>query len=151
MTEPYARAARKIVAWEEPPETRGGTQPSIYTPIAAELRNNPGKWARLDDRYNSNSAYQFVLSVRHGKPRAFSPAGSFEAEHDGATPYVRYVGEPEDNAPLDLTSTGVSAAPDPAVVRQWARRVGLGVSERGAVPQRIVEAYLEGDPTVAFS
>lgn len=39
--------------WEEPPPKRGGRRSTLTEEIVAELRANPGRWARLPDRWSS--------------------------------------------------------------------------------------------------
>jgi hypothetical protein len=132
---------RKIVAWEDPPPQTAG---SIYQPIADELREHPGAWARLDDRFSESAAQAFASFVRNGKVSAFKPAGEFEARHAGKSVWVRHIG-------AQLPAPGTRSFIDPQAVRLWARRHGIAVADQGRVPQRIMEAYEAGDPELAFT
>lgn len=88
------------LVWEDPPESKSrkpGSQSHRYDLIAAVLRENPGRWARL-----GTGTSGIVTHIRRGRAPAFRPAGAFEATTRGrkgtqATVYIRYVGEPTDD------------------------------------------------------
>lgn len=86
--------------WENPPKRREVVeekpQPSSAV-VAERLRNRPGRWARVRQFDNRNTAYVYANTISHGRTRAFEPAGSFEAvsrkNGQGVHVYARFVGE----------------------------------------------------------
>lgn len=56
------------VQWEEPPEDSAPRRRGIVTPeFLAELRANPGKWARVDNSWDKRgAAMSYANSVRNG-------------------------------------------------------------------------------------
>lgn len=82
------------IVWEDPPASnKGGGVRRLLFEFAAELRKNPGRWAR----YPNGTGKSIATRIRQGKSSVFAPAGSFEAvtrDVDGKRViYVRYVGE----------------------------------------------------------
>lgn len=81
----------RIVDWDEPPaEARAAA--GVYDAIVEALKENPEKWARLDDRASEIAAQTFASSVRNGKVAGFRN-GRFDARHSGPSVWVRYLGE----------------------------------------------------------
>lgn len=89
----------KPIEWTEPPaDRRGGSRPSTeWDRIAAELRNHPGEWAKVQTAANPGAAY----AIKNGGLKSFEPAGTFEAVSRSAgklrgktvvDTYARYVG-----------------------------------------------------------
>ena len=65
--------------WQDPPENR-------WDIIARELRKNPGRWAKLEERPT------YMHSIKTGKMKAFRPVGAYEARTAGGALFVRYTG-----------------------------------------------------------
>ena len=65
--------------WQDPPENKWDT-------IARELQDNPGRWAKLEER----PAY--MDSIKKGKLKAFRPVGAYEARTARGALFVRYTG-----------------------------------------------------------
>lgn len=84
------------IVWEEPPPSRYGAKRDGWNRIAAELRANPGRWARIRECETRGRASVWAQQVRQGQSSAWLPAGSFEAASrsvDGTyVVYARYVG-----------------------------------------------------------
>lgn len=92
------------VTWEEPPAATGQTAEAHAR--AAELRDNPGRWARIRDYPLDaegretpaiTAAAVYASTIRMGKVRWAEPAGAFEAVRrqveDGWAVYARFVGK----------------------------------------------------------
>lgn len=85
------------LVWEEPP-TR--TRPGKYAPIAAALRENPGRWAvlRTYPTTQGKRAWGFATAIRQGKFADLRQG--FEAcartVDDQVRVYIRYTGEDVD-------------------------------------------------------
>lgn len=90
------------LVWEDPPEPGSGKAASNkYAPIAAELRTQPGKWARVGV-YNAVSKASTITNAVRTGAAGFSPKGAFQATSrtiKGGMQgqkvihlYVRYVG-----------------------------------------------------------
>lgn len=86
------------IRWEDPPAPRSKPpRPWRWVAEAAELREHPGRWARLTtDSANLRSAAAMAHNIRAGLLRAFQPAGAFEAVARGDEVWVRYVGHDEE-------------------------------------------------------
>ncbi|MFC8490696.1 hypothetical protein ACFUJU_07800 [Streptomyces sp. NPDC057235] len=78
------------IVWEEP-APRGG-----HDLIADQLREEPGRWARIDRLYQHKNALSIARSIRLGRMPAYEPPGDFDAcsRVQGAKSYVyvRYLG-----------------------------------------------------------
>ena len=79
---------------DPPPEATQPRKQSRHTAVAAQLKENPGKWALLEEVQTRSSA----TMIRRGNHKAYQPDGSFEAvaqaRSDGAYDvYARYIGE----------------------------------------------------------
>jgi hypothetical protein len=59
---------------------------------AAELRANPGRWARIFTSKTHQGALQFAKYVRDGARVAFRPPGTFDAVARGNDVWIRYIG-----------------------------------------------------------
>lgn len=86
------------IVWEEPPPPKPGPKPR-HEAIAAELRSNPGKWAKV-----AVASPGMASTIKSGRMIAYQPQGAFEAvarnyrSADGhvrgvADIYARYIGE----------------------------------------------------------
>jgi hypothetical protein len=80
------------VKWQEPAIITGGEKRIRWTEEAAQLRENPKRWAVVYTKPTPTGAAQMANHVRTGTLRAFRPAGSFEAAARGCEVYVRYIG-----------------------------------------------------------
>lgn len=65
--------------WQDPPEKK-------WDIIARELRENPGRWAKLEERPT------YMHNIKTGKLKAFRPAGAYEARTASGALFVRYTG-----------------------------------------------------------
>lgn len=92
----------RIIRWEEPPPARGNVSPgrlpgSKYDGVAAELRSNPGRWARIQNARSRNVADALTARIRSGQIQCFGLRGDFDAcaRTVGGTHrvYARYVGD----------------------------------------------------------
>lgn len=64
------------VTWEAPPDdTRGGKPSTNWDPVAAELREHPGEWAKIAD----DAVGALVTKINHGRSPSWEPAGHYEA------------------------------------------------------------------------
>lgn len=93
----------RILRWEDPPPSERhpfgrNYRDSMFTPIAAELLDHPGRWAVLYEG-DKNRAGDLANRVRYGTVRCFAPAGDFEGIFrrvgDRYAVYARYVGDGE--------------------------------------------------------
>ena len=66
----------RIVAWEDPPPIRRN-KGSQWDKIAQQLRDNPGKWARI--YIDAKNGGNMVYLITRGKLAAFHPPRSFIA------------------------------------------------------------------------
>lgn len=90
---------REVLAWKEPPPSRGVGRKSTWSKVARQLQERPGQWALIDDCAATTATANHITQ---GKIEDFRPAGSFEATGrrvpDTIPPvlhvYARYVGEP---------------------------------------------------------
>ena len=89
-----------MIRWEEPPETGTSSRPGAWTEEAAELRENPSRWAVIAEYSEDQKvkAYDLVGMIKRGKAVAFRPSGSFDAvtrrSPDGTqVVYAMYAGE----------------------------------------------------------
>ena len=95
------------IEWEDPPVSKAGRadgRSHKHEEIAAELKANPGKWAKtftgVSPSYTSN--------IKNGLLKAYLPVGTFEAvsrntyrNDDGLLRgdiYVRYIGNSKTEA-----------------------------------------------------
>lgn len=76
--------------WEEPPVRTN------HFHIAATLRQNPGRWARIDKSYRNAGARNIVCRANNGELSAYAPAGDYEATSRCVEGqywvYIRYLG-----------------------------------------------------------
>lgn len=103
-----------IIAWEEP-ETRAPRRENRdWTSVAASLRENPEKTAKIAV---GEANRQLASSIKSGKIAAFAPAGAFEAssratkdQAEGEAKtfdiFASFVGEPV----VEATATPVEVA-----------------------------------------
>jgi len=84
------------IHWQDPPPPgRPGGRTSQWEPVAARLRANPKRWARIATFGKSRAASASALanSINKGTP-AWAPRGAFEAvsrkEDNGVNVYARY-------------------------------------------------------------
>lgn len=80
------------------PRPKPESRPQVHRRHAAELRSRPGEWGAVGSYRSGASARQTAHRIRTGEFTAYTPAGSYEAEHiarEGAfIVRVRYVGTP---------------------------------------------------------
>ena len=87
--------------WAEPPaDARHAPRQTKWSRIAAELRANPGKWAKVQTGVSSAAV---VTRINHGIAAGFVPAGAFQGRSTFAgfdergvglfDVYARFVGE----------------------------------------------------------
>lgn len=149
-----------IIAWEEP-ETRAPRRENRdWTSVAASLRENPNKTAKIAV---GEANRQLASSIKSGKIAAFAPAGAFEAssratkdQAEGEAKtfdiFASFVGEPVGEpvaeaaaAPVEVASAEpapVETLPEAAVVEATAP-----VVETPAEPDSFtVNAGTEGEP-----
>jgi hypothetical protein len=93
-----------VIRWENPPFTSHGRhlrrRPSVaddpYTPLAEQLRANPGRWAVVAE--SAPNTY-LASAINGGRTPAWQPAGYFEGASrkigDWYTVWARFVGEDE--------------------------------------------------------
>lgn len=91
------RNNRSALTWEEPAPDEKRQKFSATSSLVAEMKANPGRWARLGEYERDNSAQYFAKRVNAGGSLWCQPAGSFEATdrrvNGTAVVYARYVGE----------------------------------------------------------
>jgi len=82
-----------IIAWEDPPSNRR-RKGRDWSPVAADLKAHPGKWARI---FEGKASRSLAGNISMGVLKAFQPKNSFQGaarQHDGeVTIWARYVGE----------------------------------------------------------
>lgn len=61
-----------------------------WRPVVATLRADPGQWYRVEDEIGKPS----TSLIRRGMPRAFEPAGSFDARRRDGRLELVFLGEP---------------------------------------------------------
>ncbi len=115
-----------VLRWEDPPphRNRGRTTANFtrdtapkWPAVAAELREQPGRWGVIRERVGIGSAGPLVRSVTGGLGTAWRPAGYYEAasrkrdDGEGLDVYARYVGEAGSEAtnPNDLSGVAGSS------------------------------------------
>ena len=83
--------------WEEPPQELLGRGRTNWKEIADALKRNPEQWAVVAENVSASTG----THIRHGRLKAFAPAGAFEARVSGARSdesgrankvYARYIG-----------------------------------------------------------
>lgn len=120
------------LVWEEPPAAVLNRQrKTAYTEVAEQLRSRPGVWAKVPGERTKGTAAGLAQNIRRGVMKDF-PKGQFEAVHDGAQVYVRFVGG-DDSDPVEQV--------DAPKIRQWAREQGMQVGDRGRLSPELVAAY----------
>ena len=78
------------IEWAEPPSPKGGGK---YEPFAAELRANPGRWAKWPHEYpNPTSLGSVRINIMKGRPSPFK-TGKWEAVVRSNALYVRFLGD----------------------------------------------------------
>jgi len=86
-----------VVRWEDPPPKYG--KPIIDRDVEAEMRRNPGRWARVREYTYKTGANTAVTRIRRGDDRFAK--GEWEAvargkgAGAGSVLYVRFVGKGE--------------------------------------------------------
>lgn len=87
------------ITWQDPPASAvGGRRRSGWEEFADELRDSPGRWACTDHVHtNKEAARASASAIRNGRPAAFEPKGTFEAQSDDETRmvWVMYLGDEE--------------------------------------------------------
>lgn len=82
-----------IAFGELPPRSAAYTK---HAPIAAELREHPGQWARIARYAQASTAQQVAYKIRHAHLKSYAPAGAYEAEWRregaGGAVWARYAG-----------------------------------------------------------
>lgn len=138
------------ILWEEPPaEAEDSGKRSRYREFAAALRAHPGRWAVLPTTSKTvSSAKNTATNIRLGKVSGFTPRGAFETKTHETKIYVRCVegappadqpeGDPEEQPVLSTVEADHGRG---AMIRSWARSVGIDVPERGRLAQSIVSQY----------
>lgn len=152
------------IKWEAPPEfaKRVGKRPGRYAEFAAQLRENPGKWARMpnDDNRKANSAEALAQNIRGNRMKGFETGKWDTATHEGDV-WLCYTGpsptsttttlqgdgddppsgdDDETNNDTDAEQNGEGAT-SPKVIRAWAKAKGMDVPDRGRLPAQLIEAY----------
>ncbi|MCT2357037.1 hypothetical protein M3G54_01495 [Brevibacterium casei] len=81
-----------------PPERIRKGRAGKYVDDAATLRENPGRWAKLDTSgLQRMSKYRLTSGITNGRVAGFTEGG-FEARTAGGEVWVRFIGEAESNA-----------------------------------------------------
>ncbi len=78
-----------FLVWEEPPAAHTSRGLVPHELIAATLRRNPARWARILDAGTSTG---LATWINKGGKAAYRPAGSFEAVYRQGAIYARFVG-----------------------------------------------------------
>lgn len=90
----------RIIKWEEPPGRHRSSGRLNWTPVADELRANPGRWALVHEAQTADADVRTSRGVASGIKTAaltaFRPAQSFEAvsrmHGNRCYVYARFVG-----------------------------------------------------------
>lgn len=81
-----------------PPERIRKGRAGKYVDDAATLRENPGRWARLDTSgLKHMSKYRLTSGIKNGLTAGFTK-GEFEARTADGEVWARYTGEADPNA-----------------------------------------------------
>ena len=77
------------LTWENPPAPirHGGK----WATEANELRENPGRWARLVELETRHKAAVLASQIKTGTLKAFRPGGSFDARSRGPAVWAVYL------------------------------------------------------------
>lgn len=70
------------VIFEDPPTERPGRGPARipHAIVAAQLRSNPGRWARIDTAPDASASRSMASNIRGARNlKWYEPAGSFQA------------------------------------------------------------------------
>jgi hypothetical protein len=67
------------IVWEDPPVAREGAPWGTPAFTAAQLRENPGRWARVAIKTTGNAARTAAVYINTGHVAAWRPAGAYEA------------------------------------------------------------------------
>jgi hypothetical protein len=103
-----------VLRWEDPPPLRGADQSqSRWAPVAAELREHPGKWAVIAEYAHPNQASSIAQRIKKGTLSGFAPAGSFDAKSRKVRPKGSEDGE--DGEEVEDSEVGEQPAPKVAV------------------------------------
>ncbi len=138
------------IKWEEPPAevlATAGRQ-TKYREFAGELRRHPQRWALLPgERASNDSAKNTALGIKNGRLGGM-PKGQYEAVADGTKVYVRFIGgasltpaDAPDGGEEPAIGTGEEPRRDAPAIREWARRNGYQVPDRGRLQRAVLEAY----------
>lgn len=77
--------------FEDPPKRTAGTSSKLWAEESRALRDNPGRWAKLDTTHlNETSRRGFPWLVNNGRYAAFREG--FEAVGSQGETWVRYIG-----------------------------------------------------------
>lgn len=144
------------IIWEEPPEEAAApARATPYTKLAAGLKQNPRKWARLPGEGRSVAgAKQTALNIRRGKIRGFEE-GAFETRIADSRIWVRFIGgeestageQPQESAPRAPSAPrGGMAEQLSRRIRAWGQANGFELSEHGRLPRNVIEAYQAAHP-----
>lgn len=99
---------KTILRWEAPPPDpyAGGRQRAnhartqAWQQVADELRANPRQWALIHESDAPQSRLDLAFRICRGEPKAFAPAGDFEAvtrtRGGGLRVYARFLGDGEE-------------------------------------------------------
>lgn len=143
------------IEWEDPPEVAllRSTGPGKYVEFAVALRDHPGRWAVLPNyeghTRTEKGAKATAQNIKRGKVKGM-PAGQYETAVQDGKVWVRYsppaAGEvAQEDAPPPAAKAAKPAVDeskvDPAKVRAWARKQGLGVPDRGRLPDDVLDRY----------
>ena len=85
MTEP----SNPRVEFGDLPPAKGPR--SKHRGIAAQLRERPGDWARVDTRPDQTSAENMASAIRRAGIAAYRPAGAFQSAVRGCDVWARCV------------------------------------------------------------
>lgn len=67
------------IMWEDPPPHREGAPRLSPSFTAAQLRHNPGRWARIASKSSLTAASSAASHINHAHMPTWLPEGAFEA------------------------------------------------------------------------
>lgn len=147
--------SESIIAWEEP-ETRAPRRENRdWTSVAASLRENPNKTAKIAV---GEANRQLASSIKSGKIAAFAPAGAFEAssratkdQAEGEAKtfdiFASFVGEPVAEAAATPVEVAATQPAPVETVTEAVVETAAPVVETPANPDSFtVNAGTEGEP-----
>lgn len=134
--------------WEEPPTEaleRANTTTTMYGKLAKALRERPGVWAKVPNTFASEaSAKNTAMRLRSGRMVGVEK-GELEVVHHETTVWARAIEKAEKKAPGSQKIIEPST-PEAAKIRAWATSQGITVSERGRLPQDLLDRYEDAHP-----